>query len=414
VPTGAWTGLTWIAVPGGHSPAVPKASAGGGSATLEGWSKGYVEFVWSSSKRTLTPWASVDGLSWIAGAKLDTSAWAADFKTFDKDNPKDHDSCDFRSNDFQEGPAASLLKGVVICTGGCPQMFWTVEAAWTSTDGVSWIPVGDPPGWSISGGSSGFVSYDATKALGHIWTSSDGSTWTQGQLPAVAGGSWVNSPVAIAGGYVLPGVVVIKKGSEPDDPAGGDGGPRYGCAGGVGSGSTLYQAALWWSPDGKTWTRDALGGATTSSYHLLDMTVTRIDDHTVEAYASFDDNSYEWVSKNGRTWTHLKGDPDFGVVEGRDRGLVIGATGSSSVSYFDSNSKLVTLKQAGTQPFDRWYWVLGPTGLLVATQDCSRFWLGVPTGSSAPSPTPTIAPTPQATPSLTPAPTASASDSTTP
>ena len=275
--------------------------------------------------------------------------------------------------------------------------------------------VAHQPGWSLSGGSSGFVSYDPTKALGQIWTSPDGSTWTPGQLPAVPSGSWIESPVAVAGGYVLPGVVVVKKGSQPDDPAGGSGGRRWGCPGIVDTGNTLYQAALWWSPDGKTWTRDALGGATSSGYDLYDMTVTKIDDHTVVADAGFEANSgwvdIEWISENGRAWTHLK-NPDFGATEGRDRGLVWSATSTGSVAYFDTNLKLVTLKQTGTPPFESWFRVMGSTGVLVATQDCSRFWLGVPTGSSAPSPT--TAPTPQPTPTLTPAPTASASDSTTP
>jgi len=57
------------------------------------------------------------------------------------------------------------------------------------------------------------------------------------------------------------------------------------------------------------WTRDTLTGATTSGYDLYDMTLTRIDDHTVVADAGFESNNgwsdIEWVSQDGKTWTHL-------------------------------------------------------------------------------------------------------------
>ena len=165
VPTGAWTGITWLTIPGGHAPGVAKKTADGDlSATIEGWSKGYFEFVWSSSKRTLTPWVSTDGLGWHAAAKLDTSSWNAGFKSYDKGaGKKYHDSCWFQAATFQEGPSALLLKGIVYCTPGCTQYWSTKEIAWTSADGVSWQPVADPPGWAVSGGSVGFISYDATK-----------------------------------------------------------------------------------------------------------------------------------------------------------------------------------------------------------------------------------------------------------
>lgn len=422
-PTGAWTGLTWIAVPGGHSPAVASKTADGDiSATIEGWSKGYFDFVWSSSKRTLTPWASIDGLNWHVATKLDTSSWNADFKSYDKSAGRGyHDSCWFEANAFQQGPAALLLKGIVYCTPGCTQYWSTKEIAWTSADGASWQPVADPPGWAVAGGSVGFISYDASKPMGSLWTSPDGRAWTKGALPSLPAASWVNSPVALAGGYVLPGVIMVKQGHQEDGPEQGDGLPRVGCAGVEDADKSLYQEALWWSPDGQTWTRDALSGTTSGYpqvYGEIDMDVYRVDDHTVIAAGYLKGTETDWVSRDGRVWTRLK-ISGGGVVAGRDRGLTFYYSGSAShltrnFAYFDNNLKLVTLNQTGSAPWiDDWQTALGPTGLLV-TEDGSRFWLGTLTGSPAtvPTATPTSMPTP--VPSASFSASASALDSTTP
>jgi hypothetical protein len=386
VPTGAWTGINWLAIPGGHSPALPGGSTGGGYATLEGWSKGYVEFMWNPANRYLTPWVSADGLTWSSGAKLDTSPWQDDFRIYDQGNPKDrayHDNCSFQVGNFQEGPTALLLSGHVLCSPGCSGAgYYTSEAAWTSSDGVSWKLSQNPPGVLVSGGSSGFISFGADGTLGPVWTSSDGQTWTQGALPALAAGSWVNSPVAISGGFVLPGVIMVKKGHiVPSDGSGG--------CGMAGSDQSLYQAALWWSPDGKTWTRDTLKGTTSGYFDGIDMSVTRIDDHTVVASESFGstNSQLEWVSKDGKTWTSLKDSSIYGdrsVVAGRDRGLVYGELLSGSKYWqnllsFSGGLTLTKLHQTGDIPWTDWpQMVLGPSGLLV-TVDGSQFWVGVPT-----------------------------------
>jgi hypothetical protein len=79
--------------------------------------------------------------------------------------------------------------------------------------------------------------------------------------------------------------------------------------------------------------------------------------------------------------------------------------------YPRSNLKLVPLKATGSAPWiDNWQTALGPTGLLV-TEDGSRFWLGMITGTPG-TRTPTPTPTPVPSASTTAA--ASVSDSTTP
>jgi hypothetical protein len=386
VQTGAWTGINWIAIPGGHSPALPGGPTGDGYATLEGWSTGYVEFIWNPASRTLTSWVSADGLTWRAGAQLDTSPWLDDFRIYDKGNPKDrayHDDCFFEVGNFEEGPSALLLSGDVLCAPGCSGAgYYTSDAAWTSSDGMSWKLSQVPPGLVVSGGSSGFISYGSDGTLGPVWTSPDGQTWTQDALPPLAAGSWANSPVAISGGFVLPGVIMVKKGHiVPSDGGGG--------CGTAGSDQSRYQPALWWSPDGKTWTRDTLKGVPSGYFDGIDMNVTRIDDHTVVAaeYFNSTNTQIEWVSRDGKTWTSLNDGSIFGarsVVAGRDRGLVYGDSLSPNSSWpnllcFNGGLTLTKLHQTGDIPWpDSPQLVIGPSGLLV-TVDGSQFWIGVPT-----------------------------------
>lgn len=404
-PTGTWTGLDWIAIPGGHAPAVPPANADsvGPNATLGGWSKGYVEFVWDPSKRTLTPWVSAEGLRWQVGARLDTSTWTAEFAQYDARNPGTdvdplfHDACAFEIGNFQEGPSSILLVGDVTCGGGCGGPWTTSGATWTSRDGLAWTALdtarvfGGKGVGPISGGSSGYIALSRAGSA-ELWVSSDGQAWDQETLPAEAlgAGNSVSDPVSMAGGFVLPGVVVVRKGHQTSGSSMG------GCVAGPGAtDQSLYQGAIWWSPDGKTWTRDTINGVP-SSYGPVYMTVTRIDDHTVvadEQIMATDGSGpiveAQWGSGDGRTWARLKGQPvsayaPGNVVAGHLRGLVTRYQGNPiqnrpAFSVIDPSFNLVLLKESGSAPWiDDWHMALGPTGLLV-TADGSRFWMGVPT-----------------------------------
>jgi hypothetical protein len=386
---------------------VPAANAEslGPNATQGGWSRGYVEFVWNPAGRKLTPWVSADGLRWQVGERLDTSTWTAEFAQYDARNPGTdvdplfHDACSFETVNFEEGPSSILLVGDVTCGGGCGGPWSTSEATWTSPDGLAWAPLdvakvfGADGVSPISGGSSGYI---ALSGAGHsgVWLSSDGLAWDQGTLPADAlgAGNSVSDPVSMSGGFVLPGVVVVRKGHQ----TGGSG--MGGCV--VGPGATdqsLYQGAIWWSPDGKTWTRDTLAGVP-SAYGAVSMSVTRIDDHTVvadEQVMATDGSGpvaeVQWGSSDGRTWTRLKGKlvspyAPGNVVAGREQGLVTRYQESPvqqrpTFSVLDPSFNLVNLKESGSAPWiDDWHMALGPTGLLV-TADGSRLWIGVPTAS---------------------------------
>ena len=398
-PTGTWTGIDWLAIPGGHSPDVVPELDTNSNVTLEGWSHGYVEFVWDRSRRTVTPWASADGLTWATNGRLDIRAWAPYFKAYDAldsgGDPTWRSQCAFKADNFQEGPTSLVLIGEAACSGwwgvcGWHPELYSHQVTWTSVDGLSWKIVRDvaPSEWnpymSASGGSSGFIVLDGSS----IRTSSDGEIWRNGALPSLPTGSTVGNPVAIAGGFVLPGVVTVKAGRQSGDLPNG-------CTGSDLTDLTVYQAALWWSPDGVTWTRDALTGDTPSPLGV-GMTLVRVDDRTVVARMSIPDaatvgtdhetyTETEFVSTDGKTWTVLEGNPldsALVVVTGRGQGLIWEdnyPNPAPTLRAFDASMTLVTLKQTGDVPWEPVAQrALGPTGLLV-TEDGTRFWLGVPT-----------------------------------
>jgi hypothetical protein len=408
VPTGNWTGIKWIAIPGGHSPAIPPYTEDYTvNDTLEGWSQGYLELMWNPYNRTLTPWVSTDGLNWSSGSRIDISLWSAQFKGYDQGlDAADRADCGFEVVQFEEGPANLLLRGKVACSGGCGGPWYTTETMWSSTDAKSWTPIDMPKIFGaggigpISGGSSGFVALGASHDKQTIWTSSDGQNWEPGALPpaALATGSWANDPASFAGGFVLPGVVLEAKGHgfvppNHSDYGYGGGYTDGGCVGRSPTDFSMYRAAIWWSPDGSTWTRATLSGTTAAS--SVDMEIYRIDDHTLIAQqiASTEDRVLtSWISTDGKSWMRLVSRfPEllpWQLIVGRTRGFIydygwaggeVSTIPATTLSVFTPDFRMADLKQTGDAPWiDEWQTALGPTGLLV-TEDGSQFWIGVPT-----------------------------------
>ena len=195
---------------------------GDSNATIEGWSKGYVEFVWNPRTRILTPWVSQNGLTESSGSRMDITVWNAQLREQDQYlDAADRADCWFEVLQFEEGAADLLLRGTLLCGGGCGGPWYTTQAMWSSSDAASWTPVEDMPAifgaggiGPISGGASGFVALGAASGEQTVWTSDDGRSWQQGALPSDAPttGSWVNDPTSFAGGFVLPGVVLEAKG----------------------------------------------------------------------------------------------------------------------------------------------------------------------------------------------------------
>jgi hypothetical protein len=383
-PSTTWKGINWIAIPGGHSPALPAPTGWDDSrGTLESWSKGYVEFMWDSHSRVLNPWASSDGLNWKSGHSLDISPWKAYFHDWDTLNgPTDpsRDECMIFPS-LVEGPSSLLMSSDILCNGGTEYCgISNLQLLWTSSDGLSWDlvnPKAFAAGSQISGGDSGFVALKATAGKPALWTSSDGRTWNRATLPSAIHESASSSDVAasFAGGFVLPAALIQKKGDRAEGS----------CEVGPADQSTNL-GALWWSPDGTTWTRDSLdiGGVKGA----VEMRVYSIDDQTLLADETVwtTDGSWSsdlyWASHDGKNWTLLQGMPNGGYpAAGRDRGLFCswGPGKASTLSVIDAGLNVVVLKQTGSIPWiDNWQMAPGPNGVLV-TDDGSRFWMGVPT-----------------------------------
>ena len=403
-PSTLWKGLGWVAIPGGAAPAVPASNdeSEGPNATIAGWSNGYVEFVWNPTARSLTSWVAADGIRWRSGKTLDTSSWKTEFAQYDAANvatadatpdPLYHNACSFHIDNFQEGPGSALLVGHVECGGGCGGPWATSALTWTSGDGFTWtimnLKVFGAGGiGTISGGSNGFVAL-AAKGQAGLWTSGNGQDWVHGSLPAEAltAGSTIGDPASISGSFVLPTVLAVKRGHQTAG-SGGGGCVRFGP-----TDQSLYQAAIWWSSDGQSWTRATLPSEP-SYYGPVSLRVVRLDDRTLIADANYSTPDFspitevEWGSHDGRTWTRLasvvvQGYGPF-YLTGRKRGLIttLGSDpgrASPNFATLDDAFKVVNLKETGSRPWvDNWQMALGPNGLLV-TADGSRFWMAVPT-----------------------------------
>jgi len=122
---------------------------------------------------------------------------------------------------------------------------------WASTDGLSWAMLGELPGADgdvvndITTGGPGYVAvgWDGTAGAGAVWTSPDGATWTAITDASVFNGNGLGHDInAVTDGP--HGLVAV----------GGVGGPLFATGPFIlASAQAAGQAAVWTSPDGRTW-----------------------------------------------------------------------------------------------------------------------------------------------------------------
>jgi hypothetical protein len=285
-----------------------------------------------------------------------------------------------------EGPAGLLA---VEESGACGDSW--VEGLLTSSDGVTWHAVdmqkafGTAVIWNVSGGSAGFV---ATDTIGQaVWTSRDGQSWQPVRLSAPAfASSRIDDGTAFSAGYVLVGsteltgarscaVIVVDPSATPAPTP------------------PLRMPAVWWSSDGANWVKTELPGAKAESW--IQMSVQRLDDHTLAAFLYYDNAQHTWVSNDGQTWKPLAQPvtlvPGFISEDGRHAIQIQGRDGTvgsmddpyagvMSVSTWTDGGP-VSLTQSGDQPPYAWdtKWAVGPTGV-VATH-AGRLWIGLPSSN---------------------------------
>ena len=367
-PAGGWTGFRWVAGPTMQVP-TPSDSVGAPNFAVFGWSRGYLGFRSADNGPdasgnlvlSVTTTHSTDGLHWQQGKGLDTTLAAGEVNGV---------------GSVVEGPAGLLATGAA---GGCGTPRW-IGALWFSTDGLSWQQLDMTKIFGqgvqilqVSAGSSGYIATGTAAragAQGVAWVARDGRTWRPVSFSAPAfKNSVVNDGTAFAGGYVLAGAV-------------------YGQAGACGS-PPLLTPSLWWSADGTRWTRDSLSGTTSGTD--VQMSVCRVDDGVLlaiqDAYGgNGTDTQAVWTSTDGQNWKLIKAPAisETEVLTNGQRGLVVQGLdqdGKMTILGFDHDLALVTLPQTGdvpTDPANQTSVTLGPTGLVVANLDGSRFWVGVP------------------------------------
>jgi len=374
-PTGEWTGIRWISA-GPVFPQTPTAGTAKGSfatVSVYGWSRGYVGFRTAidqipSMSVTMVSTFSADGLHWTTGRPMDVAgleSWVD-------------------ITQVVEGPSGLLAVGRypgAACGGPS-----TIDALWTSTDGLTWSLVRPSADFAsarvfwVDGGSNGFIASgilkDATTQA--VWLSGDGRSWTTVPLTSPAFGKFaLDGASSFAGGYVISGAVL--KDSE--------------------CGQTWVAPSLWWSPDGRSWTRSELAGAATSNDAYID--TTKVSDHALIAIANEWDEATQvnsqqvWVSSDGHTWKLVASPSSMlgndVMTDGR-RGLVIvepgpGTDGPPTVASVGDDLTVKTLSQTGDVPIysaavsPSWLTALGPTGVVILSSDGLNLWLGVPGAS---------------------------------
>ena len=377
--TGRWTGIKWtnlgriaqLAPP----PAFPESSMT--DVSVFGWSRGYVGF-----QVLVTDDSSpVQQYSLVSTSSQDAVHWTAD-------RPMAHPALDYavEITGLEEDSTGLLAVGRMppaACGGPA-----TVKAMWTSTDGLTWSLVTLPADfasasvYTVDGGSAGFIATGILKdgATQAVWLSADGRSWHQGALPkSTFGDVLVQGGTAFGGGFVVSGAV---RGDE-------------GCGG-----YRLLTPSLWWSTDGKGWTRATLTGAAPATDAW--MAVTKISDHALMAIASEWNEVTQvssekvWVTTDGRTWKQILSPSktlDSTIRTDGRQGLALvqpdanppETDGPVVVSAVDDDLTVRPLPQTGAVPMasqspSSWVSSMGPAGLVMMSNDYAILWLGAPAG----------------------------------
>jgi hypothetical protein len=364
LPSGEWTGIEWTRISGQaevwaemplpDESSDPNVTESGW--TVIPWSRGYIAFDTittfkedgSSTSVTRTQ-SSTDGLHWTAGG-----SWSKAEASYGY----------FGIGGLVEGPGSVLaVSGDKATCGGYPGFH--SEPIAVSRDGVTWTSIAPDLGsiqW-IDGGSAGYIA----AGVGGVFTSTDGVDWKRTDLTArtFKGLDGVTGATAFDGGFVLAGVAF---GPETE---------------GCGSGPTLLSPALWWSPDGRTWTRSSLPNPISGTNAT--MSVTEYDGKILRTSAFVQDDNGDsrdasWVSEDGHTWIPFSESGGLpSSLHGRvTQSLSLGDGPSTTVCVVRSDLSTAELVQTGDVPdWSRTLSIIGPNGV-VAVDDSGNTYFGIP------------------------------------
>jgi hypothetical protein len=325
-----------------------------------GWSRGYVAFDRITVTKDDDSWTSItytsnskDGLHWQAGSELKQAGSSSD------DNPTN----DKGFTEVVEGPAGLMVvdSGVAPC-GSLYEWPFAI-----SRDGVTWTRV--HTGIYDEQLTAGAAGYIMTGSEG-IFTSTDGSAWQPASLKSAAfrGFGVIRSGAAFADGFVVSGTTTSEVGCTDTQ--------------------TFTTPALWWSADGKNWTRDVVLDAPTASD--VPMSVCRFDDHLLIAGASTSEGAIEWVSTDGRNWERRVAPqvtlcPQYQyheiILTNEGRTLILSDSDADHTTMYalGEDLTLIKLAQTGDVPASNGGSgaVFGPAGLITDGFDGNTY-IGVP------------------------------------
>jgi hypothetical protein len=366
LPSGRWTSIHWTRVAStarewGPEPTPetdPNVTDWGWQ--VFGWSRGYVAFDSITTARDDGSWTMVtgvssssDGLHWQSSGTFDAAGSAGE--------------PDEGVTAVIEGSAGLLAIATIRATCGYPGQFSQIVAA--SADGRTWNLAGSQPGsgsiQTIDAGGAGFI---ATGEDG-VFTSEHATTWTKAVLTgdAFAGLDGFDGGTAFAGGFVFAGDTHGPESVE--------------CA----AGPTPTNPSLWWSQDGKSWTRGSVTGLASTSEAYFD--VCRLNDRVLmanEIDLAGDAANLVWTSTDGRAWTPRTSTIECVYEETMsvgDRALRFHRNddGTAAISTVADDLSETELAQTGDVP----YWasiagpVFGPAGL-ITSDSAGSVYVGVP------------------------------------
>lgn len=246
----------------------------------------------------------------------------------------------------------------------------TIYPLAVSPDGVTWRTVtGNIVANGLDAGPMGFIATEGTS----VEISQDGINWTKAKLSSTASArvDRVDSAEWIEGGFVAWSETY--EGMSRGQMCGPE--PIY------------DKPALWFSADGKAWTRQVLPNSYSGKVATGDICLVNGDLLLAQEWDGSGSPYKVWRSSNGTTWipTDITC-ADFGDMEfaGHYLSNSIDPYGNWTLGVLGPDFQLQSLSETGDLPNSQDVWanhgwtdVLGPAGLIVS-DGLGGLWIGVP------------------------------------
>ena len=274
--SGAWSGLLWSA------PTDFPGPMGADGVVAFGGQLYAIGQLQVGSEHETAVWRSADGLYWttlVQGGRAFAGAG---------------------SLTLLATPSELLAwgQGVPACSG--PVTSQTCRPApqiiMTSQDGVTWTRAPDVSALSgatiqgLAAGASGLVAVGETASgAAVIWTSADGSAWVREPLGPTFADAHFFSVRAAGPGFLISGGTGSQEVSVTGGPAG----------------VVPVDAAIWWSTDGRAWTKATLQPSSAGGDYVSEIFVGADGLVAVGAATGARGEGAAWTSSDGRTWAPI-------------------------------------------------------------------------------------------------------------